>query len=174
MSERREKIKSFIDNFWYYNKYKVLIGILVLIVIINTVSELKKLEAPDFCVNILSESTKTDTLSVSLAERLNAILPDRNGDGTVQTQVSVYHYTPDGEGNFSFEEADGIHLSAEIRKDLVQLYIADTESVMAESGLRKIGDWADFPVLMSISEEYKDYSVFSNVDGAPDILRALR
>ena len=173
MSERRGKIKSFIDNFWYYNKYKVLIGILVLIVIINTVSELKDTEDPDFHVNILSESKETDALGVSLAEKLDALLPDRNGDGTVLTQVSVYHYTSDGEGNFYFEEADGIHLSAEILNDCAQLYIVDTESTVAESGLQKIGEWADFPVLMSISEEYKDYSVFSDKDGDQDILRAL-
>lgn len=160
MSESKSKFREFIENFWYYNKYKVLVGILVLIVVINTVSQLRSRENPDITVDLVSQSADADLLGAQLLQLLSGAAEDINADGQAVADVNVYNYSISDAGELSFAEDDGVHLGAEINTGSVPLYIADDCAVMADTGLVQAGVWGDYPLLMSLSEEYAHYPVF--------------
>ena len=175
MNEKsKSKFAEFMENFWYYHKFKVFVAILVLIVVINTASQLINRERPDYMVDIITVSRETDALGERLSQRLASVTEDANGDGETVVHVNVYHYDTDTQGNIAFAEDHGVHLAAEIQTGCVQLYIADSAEVLADTGLEPVGSWGDLPLLAGLAEEYGEYILYAPPSGDGGLLSILR
>ncbi len=172
MNDKMSRFKSFLENFWYYHKFKVLVAVLILIVLANTLSQIKQNAPPDYAADIVTEEA-VGNLGDRLSAALNALLPDKNADGRTVTEVNVYQYARTAQTPFLFSESDSVHLAAELQSGAVKLFIADSEAPLSESGLKVIGSWEDFPLLMAVDAKYRDYIVYAAGDIDSALLYAL-
>lgn len=82
-------------NFWYYNKRRILIALAVLAVVGYTVWQQASQVQPDYQVGLLSSRPVTAAASQLLEQVLEQACDDRNGDGQVAVQLSVYELASD-------------------------------------------------------------------------------
>ena len=79
-------------NFWYYNKWKILIALAAAVLAGVTVWQAATQVQPDYQVGLLSTQAVPSQVSMALQEALQTVADDRNGDG--QVVVAVMPYEP--------------------------------------------------------------------------------
>lgn len=88
--------KQKISNFWYYNKWKVLLGVFFAWLLISFLVDMITKVDYDYSVAIVSETVFFDSELAALQEQLEEHAKDLNGNGEVDVQVMVYSL-PQGE-----------------------------------------------------------------------------
>lgn len=78
------------NNFWYYHKWHVVIGIAVAAVVIGTVVSSMKTVQPDYTVGLISRIAYPDEVTNQLGQEMAKYGVDRNHDGKVVVQVVLY------------------------------------------------------------------------------------
>jgi hypothetical protein len=78
------------ENFWYYHKWQVILGVVVLFFVVYFSWDLFTKENPDYEVAILSETNFPSNQLLELEEVLEQVGEDRNGDGKVVVFVNCY------------------------------------------------------------------------------------
>lgn len=80
-----------LENFWYYYKWHVLIGIGALLLIATLASNfIKAQHKPDYTVGLLTRESVSGALIDDLEAQLSTVLDDRNGDGTCEVEIMPY------------------------------------------------------------------------------------
>lgn len=88
--------KQKISNFWYYNKWKVLLGAFFAWLLISFLIDMITKVDYDYSVAIVSETVFFDSELAALQEQLEEHAKDLNGNGEVDVQVMAYSL-PQGE-----------------------------------------------------------------------------
>lgn len=79
------------ENFWYYNKWKIIVGIFVIFVLIVCIKSCAK-EKFDIVVTYCGPYKYSANEEVKVKEELSSILPkDYNGDGKKSVSFLPYH-----------------------------------------------------------------------------------
>ena len=82
--------KQWVENFWYYNKWFVLVGIVFLtLIIIASVQFLTKDDA-DASLLYAGSTILSDDVCQQMIESAEELLADTNGDGTVSVDVKNF------------------------------------------------------------------------------------
>ena len=79
------------ENFWFYHKWHVIVGIVAALMVFSFVWEIATQVHPDYTIGILTTTGVPMGTGEALAEQLKPHFDDRNGDGEVV--VSVMEYT---------------------------------------------------------------------------------
>ena len=90
VAEKEETVLTFeqkFQNFWYYNKWFVLIGIFLVIMLSITISQCATREKFDYQIVLYSYDTYMPAETEVLKRELAAFGEDLNGDGEVKVQI---------------------------------------------------------------------------------------
>lgn len=118
-----------IQNFWFYHRYKVFIGMGILFIGVYYLTEILGKEEPDYELALVCSQTVSDGFIDALEDGLERHLRDVNGDGTVVVRVNSYYF---GAGKEFLEEVDAdrlmggaVQLAADLEMGISMVYITD-------------------------------------------------
>lgn len=83
------------DNFWFYHKWHVIIGVAVALMVGLLVKDVVTKVEPDYTIGVLTTQSLPYSADETLGEKLATLCDDRNGDGKVEVQVLEYWITED-------------------------------------------------------------------------------
>lgn len=91
MSEQQKKLKKW-KNWWYYHKWYVVCGIILLGIIVNVVGSLLGLwtKSPDFQIAYIGKTELPQDTIDALEQAFIPVASDFNGDGEVIVQINQY------------------------------------------------------------------------------------
>ena len=171
-------MKKKLEHFWYYYKWYVLFGAMVLLVLVNFLVEKASLTEPDAAVSFVTMEEVPQQILDEMRTRLEPLTGDVNGDGQIQVEINVYHY--DGKGSDGVNPDDysaaAVHLAAEVQNKLTDFFVTDEPELLQDSGaLTAAGHWEDYGVLREIdSRQLSRFSIFVFSDGGTPLLDALK
>lgn len=130
------------NNWWYYNKWYVLVAALVAVLIFDFAYSVHRNRAnqPDFQVAYLGPALPDSTVE-RLEAALTELSPDSNGDGQVLVTVNQYNlYTGEGETDSGFDPAAAMAAETRLSVDLQSgdsfvFLMPDPVKFQAESGI---------------------------------------
>ncbi|WP_367924505.1 hypothetical protein [uncultured Ruthenibacterium sp.] len=83
------------ENFWFYHKWHLLVGALVLFLVGTLVWEVVTNVEADYTIGVLTSKSLPYNAEITLSEKIAELCDDRNGDGTVEVQVIEYWISDD-------------------------------------------------------------------------------
>ena len=141
------------ENFWFYHKWHVVIGIAVAAVVIGTVVSTVKTVQPDYTVGLITRNSYPEEVTNQLGQTMAKYGVDRNGDGKVVVQVASYVVTPQsassagsgsssgsgtaGQADPQMEMAYRTKLMADVSTGTSMIFVTDDASFLAQE---KAGD----------------------------------
>lgn len=171
-------MKKKLENFWYYNKWYILFGLMVLTVIVNFFGERVQLVEADAVISIVTLQDIPEETVEDLRRQVAAFADDSNGDGIVEIEINVYSYDSTGTmvTDADTYAAAAVHLAAELEMKLAVFYITDDPQLLAQRGdLEQLGVWADYSLLRQIDSQYlSEFSIFAFPEGDRQILESLK
>lgn len=78
------------ENFWFYYKWHVIVGAVVLLMVGMLVKDVVFQTQPDYTIAVLTRSAMPTSVAQNLQAGLAPLCDDRNGDGKVTVQVLEY------------------------------------------------------------------------------------
>ena len=133
---RKSPFISKLENFWYHNKWKVIIIAFFAIVLIVGVAQVAGKTEPDATVVVAVPETITPLQSADISSALVSIMPsDANGDGKKAIDVLAYPIYSEEE----FEEAN--HTETETEKDGGWHYVP---TVNQSYNVEKFNEYTEF------------------------------
>lgn len=171
-------MKKKLSNFWYYYKWYVLFGLLVLWAAFNFLLQIQENVEPDATVSFVTMQPVPEAVQNSLQSLLSELVTDVNGDGKVEVAVNVYAYDGEGSGETNAEgyAAAAVHLASEVRLGLTSFFVTDEPQVLEEAGtLEQRGTWADYSALMDLEGALlPDFRIYVFRDGTDPLLEQLK
>lgn len=155
-----------VNDFWYYHKYQIMIGIGILILGMYYIAEILGKKQPDYELALVCGQTVSDEFRASLEAGFLPYLSDVNGDGEVIVRVNSYYYG--AESGFQEEkDADrlmggAVQLAADLKLGISRVYITDDAGALdggTEGGFEKPWlEWNDSKVLreMELPDQVHD------------------
>ena len=129
---RADTPKSKWDNFWFYHKTHVIVGILIVLIVSWFIYDLASKVDPDYQIGIITNSSYPSETLDKLGEQLALHAEDLNGDGQVVVQVNGY---PMAIGSDSTSEVDAntqmasvTRFSVDVQSGHSIIFMADEES----------------------------------------------
>ena len=83
------------ENFWFYNKWKIIIGLAVAVTLGILIKDVVTKVDPDYTIGVITEQSLPYDAEVTLGEKIATLCDDRNGDGRVEVQVLEYWLSED-------------------------------------------------------------------------------
>ena len=123
-----DTLKEKNDNFWFYNKYKMLAIVLTVAVLAVTINQCLSKEKYDCTVVLaLKQSVSEEVVSV-MEQQLEQFCGDYDGNGEVNVQVIDCSYNPDS-GDQQFAMAKATKYQVQFTSPESVLFILDQESI---------------------------------------------
>ena len=134
-------------NFWYYNKWKIAAGLLLVVVVGIFIADVVGKVAPDLNIAVVCQKGIPDAVTNRLGDALveAGLVPDLNGDGRQMVTVNPY--------NLNFDEGEQVDYATQMASSVKMV----TDLQVAQSVVFLM----DNPALM---DEY--YDCFSEANGA--------
>ena len=126
---RADTPKSKWDNFWFYHKTHVIVGILIVLIVSWFIYDLASKVDPDYQIGIITNSSYPSETLDKLGEQLALHAEDLNGDGQVVVQVNGY---PMAIGSDSTSEVDANTQMASVTRFSVDVQSGDSIIFMAD------------------------------------------
>jgi hypothetical protein len=117
-----------IGNFWYHNKFTVIVTTIVVVAFTYFIGELIFKVEPDVKIMYIASDSQISVLYKDIAEALVPYCPDFNEDGKIYVEVS---YTPaivDQSQDPNYHQAMSAKLYVEFSSDQTILFFVDEEA----------------------------------------------
>lgn len=114
-----------LKTWWWYHKTHVLIGAAALAVVLYALLPGLLAAKPDYCLAIVSRAYVSDETREAVRERLQPLLPDRNGDGQVLLEVYTYGADLSGQTEGSLNYAEAARLDADLVGKVSGFFLLD-------------------------------------------------
>jgi hypothetical protein len=127
--------KSQWENFWYYHKWHVLIGIAVILLAAFLIHDLTSRVNPDYQIGLITQTMYSTEVTDSLESQIARYGTDLNGDGKVVVQVNSYVMedgSSSGTVDMNVQAAGFIRLTADLDDGSSMIFITDDASFQAE------------------------------------------
>ncbi|MCH4238857.1 MAG: hypothetical protein LKF71_01085 [Oscillospiraceae bacterium] len=114
------------QNFWYYHKWHVLIGIAAAALVIFAITDAVTKVSPDYQIGLITSYQVPDQTIQNMEKKLQTGAKDRNGDGKVVVQVN--NYAVGGDNNKTDPQvaaANVTRLMGDFTTDSDMLFICD-------------------------------------------------
>lgn len=124
------------EHLWLYYKWYLIAGAGVLLLLLNFWAQKARTPKPDYYVSIVTGKQISESTREGYAARLESVLDDRNGDGTVTVMVNLYRYDgrPDRAEDTSAFTAAAVQLAADLREGISLCYLTDGEELLNADG----------------------------------------
>jgi|GEM_PF-218091 len=133
------------ENFWYYYKIHVFVGVFIAIILIVTLKDCANNIPPDLQISYIGSSYIKDELVQAFEEKISNIITDTNNDGKKETLFQVLPITDEvSEQNIAIQQKIMVELAAGETK----LYLVDKQN------LQKLGTQGVFEPLDDVAEQY--------------------
>ena len=147
------------QNFWYYHKWHVIIGVVAFVVVAWSVISSVTTVKPDFTIGLLTQKTYPDSVLNALTGEMEKYGKDLNGDGKVVVQVAQF-VLPGEASSAAFPSASSDMAQQQQNLEALQAYQAKWITDMSVgTSMIMISDNANF-----IQQE-KTNRIFSYLDG---------
>ncbi len=118
------------ENFWFYYKWHVLGGALLVGILGFFIYDMSNRQLPDLEISIVTSQMMPTGLLVAIGEELetNGMVADINGDGKVAVQVNQYNIATDESEqgvDYTAQMAGTVKLSADIQEGISPIFITD-------------------------------------------------
>ena len=145
-------------NFWYYNKWKFLLGALALVALIYFMKTVVFKTRPDYEVAFVIRGEYDGSTLSQLEEKLAQSGEDRNGDGKVVVELHPYHfYSSDTPGSMRSMVND-LEVTTDIDKCISILFITDQESFQSLTAEIGTGLFVDLNTMQAAPDGLSDDS----------------
>lgn len=154
-----------LSDFWYYYKWYILFGLLVLWVCFNFFLETRGSVEPDAIVSFVTMKEVSPETQARLHQSLAEAAGDTNGDGSIEVEINIYAY--DGQGSDGSDPegyaAAAVHLAAEIQLQTTSFFVTDLPEVFQEADtLEEKGIWSDYSVLQALGDgQLSSYRIYA-------------
>lgn len=119
------------DNFWFYHKWHILIGLVVIFLLSLFVRDLFFRVQPDYKIALVTQGTYPSDTQQKLQEAVEKYGKDLNGDGSVQIEILNFVYPPKNSSDPSAAQlrmASTVKLQADVSNGDSMLFITDENS----------------------------------------------
>lgn len=169
-------MKKKIEHIWYYYKWYILSGLMLILLLFSFMWEKSAQISPDVTLSFVSANQITEAERDRIAKALAPCFEDLNADGQVYVKVNAYIYDAkamDARDPNAFM-ASAVQLAAELRLREAVLYFTDRPELLAEqTELQSVGKWGDFQRLSNLSRDYSDFELMAFSENT-DILDKLK
>lgn len=124
MAESGQTFKKRVENFWYYHKYHLLIGLAVAAVIAVLAAQCASNQSPDYTVILAMQKSVPDEVAEVMAREFEKYGEDRNGDGRVLVEMVNCSYNSNDTNN--------TRVMAQIGKLQAQLSLPDSMLIVTD------------------------------------------
>ncbi len=119
------------ENFWFYNKTKIIVALCVVAAILITWQPWKTTIDPDYTVGLMSQYYWSDSQLEELENMLRPYGKDLNGDGVVKVDVSLYQLSSPDDAGLSAQEVQAYttRFIGDLQTGEVILFIGDEANI---------------------------------------------
>ena len=119
------------ENFWFYNKTKIIVALCVVAAILITWQPWKTTIDPDYTVGLMSQYYWNDAQLEELENMLRPYGKDLNGDGVVKVNVSFYQLSSPDDAGLSVQEVQAYNTRfiGDLQTGEVILFIGDEANI---------------------------------------------
>lgn len=114
------------DNFWYYHKWHVIVGSIVLALGLFLLYDMTHVVQPDYQVAVLTERQYGEQELAPLKAKLESYANDLNGDGRTIVQVNSYAIREDMDPNARI--AEEVRITTDLTTGISFLFFTDDAS----------------------------------------------
>lgn len=147
------------ENFWFYYKYHVLIGIAVLVVIVTSIIEIVNRPKYDMKIVMVTDNTTTQSQEEALADFFEQYIYDYDGNGEVSIGFELQNLPLSG--NIDEDEDKAQMIEAMQTRFLAELSVGTLSVYVMDARIYEYYSLND-GTMRSLEEEYGD---FENVRG---------
>lgn len=128
-------MKKKLEHIWYYYKWYFLGALLILLPLLNFLSEKAGRVTPDYQIGLVTAEYVTEADWDTLSQFFAAHLPDRDGDGKTLVQINFYQYNGDtmSAGNTASLMASAVQLAADMEKQISDYFLTDSPQLLLEA-----------------------------------------
>ncbi|MCI2131824.1 MAG: hypothetical protein LKK27_03685 [Eubacterium sp.] len=120
-----------LENIWYYHKWKIIVGLLILICLLNYVTQLVKKQEPVLSIAIVTGKI----ISQKELDQLQTAVENAEDEERVPITVNYYYYDGlpmEAEDTAKFS-ASGVQLAADLQTKESQIYITDNPAMLMKA-----------------------------------------
>lgn len=128
-------MKKKLEHIWYYYKWYIVVGAMILSVVASFISERMSMVEPDWKIGLVTSQYVSEAERQALSARFSQVLPDRDGDGEILVDVMFYQYdgnTMEAENTASFM-ASAVQLAADLQNRESVYYLTDVPQLLLEA-----------------------------------------
>ncbi len=140
-----------IENFWFYHKWHLLAGLLILCIAIVGVHSCIKKDSIDMYVLYMVNGAYSDAENDELAKKLETYATDLDGDGNTRVQIITVSFSEVLERTDRSQESALVRLVGQVASGPALFYIFDDENYKAlkEADVEILNDLSEFQQLSS-------------------------
>ena len=128
-------MKKKLGHVWLYYKWYILGAAVILLLLGNHISEVRSREDPDFQVAVVTGGYVSEGTREKLAEQLEGLWGDANGDGEGKVNVNFYQY--DAETAASTDTASfmasAVQLAADFKIGISVCFFTDCPELLLDN-----------------------------------------
>lgn len=150
-----------VENFFYHNKWYVIVGVLAALVIGYMTYDTLTQEKEDLYVIAVSTTNASGIYvkQFDIEEAIERYCPDFDGNGYVHVGVNFINLSTENGAN-QFTDSDSFKFSAEVITGDGQLFLSD-EGIVAK--IAEMANDDEIQFFMDFSEKYPDAALYENV-----------
>lgn len=119
--------KEWWKNFWFYYKWHLLVGVIVIVAITATAVDMATRVHPDIYILFSGDYVLTEEDSTILKERVESTITDVNGDGTVVAKFIQIPLKLDSENVDETTAASNVQMQQQFVTGNQHIYVLDRE-----------------------------------------------
>lgn len=146
----REKWK----HIWLYYKWYILGGMVLVLLLANHIAEVASRVDPDYQVAIVTGDYVTESTRQHLAELLEDLWPDADGDGQVKINVNFYQYdaqTAQATDTAAFMAA-AVQLAGDFKMQMSVCFLSDDPALLLDNDVLEIYGPIEKSALAALTE----------------------
>ncbi len=131
------------QNFWYYHKWHVLIGIVVVLLAAFFIRDALSVVHPDYEIALVTQNTYSEDAINELEAQMAQSGVDLNSDGKVVVQVDPYVISSDAAGGMNAQMAGVVKLDADLAAGTSMIFMTDDASFQDQQTKSQIFAYLD-------------------------------
>jgi len=120
----KEKFK----NWWYYARFPLLAGVIVVALAVNLIWEVATNKQPDYQVSYIGQYSLPECVQEDLLVLLKEMADDRNGDGEVNVTLQAYVINEEDSSAYEMQTA----LVADLTVGISEIFLVEDPMVLQE------------------------------------------
>lgn len=135
-------MKKKLSHIWLYYKWYIIVAAVLAVIAADHLWQVGSRKEPDYYAAVVTGGYVSETARDALAQELERLWPDRDGDGSTRVTINFYQYdaqTAESMNPASFM-ASAVQLAADFRLEISDCFVTDCpELLLDNNALRSYG-----------------------------------